>query len=248
VDDAELVGGVLVDVRDPQGGARALAELLTARKLDKRAAGTAGFDPDLVDVLRNRFGSDDERIKWACELGAAWVNGRRSIVTKEPWDIVASLPTGTPMPHGLRRTTGETLMQLVSQSSKTLRLAAPFIDWPGISFLADALAAATARGVTLQVLLPTRSSHAGGALGELETTIERDGTIANYSVARLRFDAPWAHLKVLSSDSVAAYIGSANVTGAGIAGPNLELGVLVRGPAVAVVERVLDLYQEHEPR
>jgi len=139
-------------------------------------------------------------------------------------------------------------MQLVSQSSKTLRLAAPFIDWPGISFLADALAAATARGVTLQVLLPTRSSHAGGALGELETTIERDGTIANYSVARLRFDAPWAHLKVLSSDSVAAYIGSANVTGAGIAGPNLELGVLVRGPAVAVVERVLDLYQEHEPR
>jgi phosphatidylserine/phosphatidylglycerophosphate/cardiolipin synthase-like enzyme len=61
-------------------------------------------------------------------------------------------------------------------------------------------------------------------------------------------DAPWAHLKVLSSDSVAAYIGSANVTGAGIAGPNLELGILVRGPAVAVVERVLDLYREPSPR
>jgi len=96
--------------------------------------------------------------------------------------------------------------------------------------------------------LPTRSTHAGDALDELEATIRRDGDVANYAVASLRFDAPWAHLKVLSCDSVAAYIGSANVTGAGIAGPNLELGILVRGPAVAVVERVLDIYQETSPR
>jgi phosphatidylserine/phosphatidylglycerophosphate/cardiolipin synthase-like enzyme len=139
-------------------------------------------------------------------------------------------------------------MQLVSQSSRTLRLAAPFIDLPGISFLADALAAATARGVALQLFLPTRSTHAGDALDELEATIRRAGDVANYSVVAMRLDAPWAHLKVLSSDSVAAYIGSANVTGAGIAGPNLELGILVRGPAVAVVERVLDLYREPSPR
>ena len=46
----------------------------------------------------------------------------------------------------------------------------------------------------------------------------------------------------MTSDSVAAYIGSANVTGAGIAGHNLKLGVLVRGPTVAVVEQILDLY------
>jgi hypothetical protein len=49
---------------------------------------------------------------------------------------------------------------------------------------------------------------------------------------------------VLSCDSTAAYIGSANITGAGIAGHNLELGVLVRGPAVAVVEEVLDLFRQ----
>lgn len=142
------------------------------------------------------------------------------------------------------RTTGETLMQLVSQSSSTLRLAAPFIDLPGISFLADALAAATARGASVQILLPTRSTHAVAALGQLEATIRGDGNIDHYSVGSLRFDAPWAHLKVLSCDSMVAYIGSANVTGAGMAGPNLELGVLVRGPAVATVDRVLDLYMD----
>jgi hypothetical protein len=70
------------------------------------------------------------------------------------------------------------------------------------------------------------------------------GTIGNFRISRLRFDAPWAHLKVVTSDSIAAYIGSANVTGAGIAGHNLELGVLVRGPTVAVVEQTLDLYRQ----
>ncbi len=135
-------------------------------------------------------------------------------------------------------------MQLVTQSTTSLRLAAPFIDLPGISHLADGLAAATARGVHLEILLPTRSTHAGGALHELRATIARDGNSANLSVAAIREDAPWAHLKALTSDSRAAYIGSANVTGAGLAGLNLELGILVRGPAVAVVERVLDLFRE----
>ena len=48
----------------------------------------------------------------------------------------------------------------MSASSRTLRIVAPFIDWLGLSFLADALSAATARGVSLEVLLPTRSTHA----------------------------------------------------------------------------------------
>jgi phosphatidylserine/phosphatidylglycerophosphate/cardiolipin synthase-like enzyme len=244
VDDAELVGGVLVDSADPHVAARTLAVLLGAATSDRAVSARAGFDPDLVEVLRARLRTDSERIDDACALGAAWVMGRRSVVVAEPWDLVASLPAGTPLPPGLRRTTGETLMQLVAQSVRSLRLVAPFIDALGMLFIADALAAATARGVRLQILLPTRSTHAGGAIGELEATIRRDGDAANYTVATLRSDAPWAHLKVLSCDSIAAYIGSANVTGAGIAGPNLELGILVRGSAVAVVERVLDLFRE----
>jgi len=48
---------------------------------------------------------------------------------------------------------------------------------------------------------------------------------------------------VLSANASAAYIGSANVTRAGIASENLELGVLVRGSAVATVEELLDLFR-----
>lgn len=242
--DAELVGGVLYSASDPWRTARDLAGVLTAPGANRRRAVGLGLDPVLVNVLHAHFGADTARIEIACNLGAAWVLGRRSVSSAEPWDLVASLPGNTPLPPGLTHTTGETLVQLVTQSTMSLRLAAPFMDLPGISHLADGLAAATARGVRLEILLPTRSTRAGGALHELRTIIAKDGDSACLSVATLRVEAPWAHLKALTSDSRAAYIGSANVTGAGLAGPNLELGILVRGPAVAVVERVLDLFRE----
>jgi phosphatidylserine/phosphatidylglycerophosphate/cardiolipin synthase-like enzyme len=45
-------------------------------------------------------------------------------------------------------------------------------------------------------------------------------------------------------DGETAYVGSANLTESGLAGRNLELGVLVRGSQVVVIEHILDLYQE----
>jgi phosphatidylserine/phosphatidylglycerophosphate/cardiolipin synthase-like enzyme len=244
VDDAELVGGVLLDTADPRDAARQLAELLLAPVTDRLTASRAGLHPDLIDALRTRLGRDGDRIGTACQEGAAWVLGRRSVVVGEPWELVASLPGGTTLPTGLRRTTGETLVQLAVHAKRRLRLAVPFMDRSGLSFLADALAAATFRGVAVEILVPTRSSHAGDALEDLEATIRTSGVVSLLTRSRLRFDAPWAHLKVMTSDSTAAYIGSANVTGAGIAGRNLELGVFVRGPAVATVEEVLDLYRD----
>jgi phosphatidylserine/phosphatidylglycerophosphate/cardiolipin synthase-like enzyme len=243
MDDAELVGGALVDADDPRAAARQLARLIGERKTDRAAALGAGIHPDLVDVLRTRLGSDRDRVSALCQEGAAWVLGRRSIVALEPWDIVASLPAGTALPQGLKRTTGESLVQLITQAKMAIRLATPFIDRSGLSFLGDALAAATARGVAFEVLMPTRSTHADDALVELDRTIRLSGVPGNFQVSHLQLDAPWAHLKVLTADSSAAYIGSANLTGAGITGRNLELGVLVRGAAVSVVDRVLDLFR-----
>lgn len=244
MDDAELVGGVLDGSPDPRGASRLLIELLLSPHTDRPAASRAGLHPELVDVLRVRIGSDRDRVANACQEGAAWVLGRRSVLIEEPWDLVASLPGSTVLPSGLRRTTGETLIQLVVKATRTLKLAAPFIDWPGLSFLSDALIAATARGVMLEILLPTRSSHADDALKELEHAIQTTGETNHFQVSSLRADAPWAHLKVMTSDASAAYIGSANVTGAGLAGPNLELGVLVRGSSVLVVEEILDIYRD----
>lgn len=245
MDDAELVGGVLVGCDDPRKAAAQLANLLLASRVDRAAAARAGLEPELVDVLRGRLGHyNRDRISSLCQEAAAWVLGRRSVAVMDPWDLVASLPSWAQLPVGLRRTTGETLILLVVQSIRTLRMAAPFIDRVGLSFMSEALAAATSRDVQLEILLPTRSTHADGALDDLTATIARDGRPSNFSVSTLRDDAPWAHLKVLTSDSEAAYIGSANVTGAGIGGRNLELGVLIRGAPVVVVERILDMFRQ----
>ena len=244
MDDAELVGGVLDAAPDPRHAAHQLADLLLAPLADPAAAAQAGLTPELVEVLRVRLGDDPNRVTTACQQGAAWVLGRRSVTAQEPWDLVASLPTGTDLPPGLSRTTGETMVQLVVEATTTLRLATPFIDSPGLSFLCEPLAAATARGVTLEILLPTRSSHAHDALNDLKNAIIRHGSIDHLQMSRFRTDAPWAHLKVLTADASIAYIGSANITRAGLAGPNLELGVLVRGSSVQAVERILDIYRE----
>jgi Phosphatidylserine/phosphatidylglycerophosphate/cardiolipin synthases and related enzymes len=244
MDDAEFLGGVLHDAADPYAAARVLTALLLSQS-DRTAARRADFDPDLVDVVRAKLGGDPDRMAMACTLGAAWIMGRRSVAAPEPWELVASLPPGTRLPAGLRRTTGETLMQVVVEATRTLRLVSPFIDRPALDFLADALAAATLRGVRLEVLLPTRSTHAGDALDELRRTIREHGRPEKLAVCGLQGDAPWAHLKVLTADSTVAYIGSANVTAAGIAGANLELGVLVRGSTVAVVEGLLDQFRQH---
>lgn len=244
MDDAELVGGVLFDAADPYAAASDLTGLLLAARLDPIAARRAGFDRDLVEVVRLRLGGDQDRISIACSLGAAWVMGRRSVAAPEPWDLVASLPPGTRLPPGLHRTTGETLMGLVVGAATAVRLVSPFIDRLGLDFLGDAIASATLRDVRVEVLLPTRSTHAAQALSQLRQTIVDHGRPERLTISTLRTDAPWAHLKVLTSDSTAAYIGSANVTGPGISGPNLELGVLVRGPAVVVVERILDEFRQ----
>ncbi|MYB30543.1 MAG: hypothetical protein F4Y18_05860 [Cenarchaeum sp. SB0663_bin_5] len=244
MDDAELVGGVLDAAPDPHHAAHQLADLLLAPLADPATAARVGLHPELVDVLRARLGDDPDRVITACQQGAAWVLGRRSVPTEAPWDLVASLPVGTDLPPGLSRTTGETMAQLVIEATTTLRLASPFINRPGLSFLCEPLTVATARGVTLEILLPTRSSEADDALNDLEKAVTRDGSIDHLRMSRFRADAPWAHLKVLTADASAAYIGSANITRAGLAGHNLELGVLVRGPGVRVVEQVLDNYRE----
>jgi phosphatidylserine/phosphatidylglycerophosphate/cardiolipin synthase-like enzyme len=244
MNDAELLGGVLCDTANPYSAASVLASLLRGDHPDPLTARRAGLDPELVRVVRSRLAGDPERIEMACQLGAAWVMGRRSAATPDPWDLVASLPTGVDLPAGLHHTTGETLMALIVGAVTSIRLVSPFIDRIGLTFLEDALASATLRDVQVEVLLPTRSTHALDALAVLRNTIAEHGDRRRLTISMLRTDAPWAHLKVLTSDSTQAYIGSANVTGRGITGPNLELGVLVRGPAVVVVERILDRFRQ----
>lgn len=242
MDRAELIGGALVGHPDPRSAARTLASLLVSDETDDAEAIRSGLDPELVRVLRIRLGGPGQQLEQACQEGAAWVLGRRSVALAHPWELVATLPSSAALPPGLRHTTGETMTHLIVGATMSIRVASPFIERVGLSYLADALAAATARGVELEVLIPDRSTHAAEALAELTRVLRREGDLTRFRTISLDVDAPWAHLKVVTRDRDAAYIGSANVTSAGIGGRNLELGILVRGPAVETVHALLDMF------
>ncbi len=242
--ESELVGGVLFDADDPVDAGRVLVQLLTADTVDRSRARAAGLEPALVESLKRRLPPDRPSIELACANGAAWVLGRRSSQSKESWEVVATLPSDAmSLPRGLRRTTAETMIGLASTARQRIRLAAPYVDGRGLGFLTDAVAAATRRGVVVEVFDPIGWEPARAAIASLRDAVGTSGDPSNLRLVRSRPDTPFSHLKVMVVDGTAAYVGSANVTGAGLAGGNLELGVLLRGSQVAVIEGLLGVYQ-----
>src|SRR5581483_6828612 len=203
-----------------------------------------GLDPELVDVLRRRLPADPAARELACLAGAAWVAGRRSMVNVEPWALVATLPPGIALPDGVRRATAETLIGLISGARESLFITAPFIDEAGMTVLVESLVAATSRDVRVLLIAPGRSRFAAAALDLLRAAVATRGDLGRLEVRSLDPEGPWAHLKVVVADHTAAYIGSANLTGPGLAGRNLELGVLVKGPDARVVDDILQMWME----
>jgi len=244
MEDAELVGGILLASPDIRAAARALVELLEAEALDPAKAQVHGLEPELVAVLRTRFKREQERICEVCALGAAWAMGRASTAVAGAWELVASWPSGESMPQGLRRTTGETLIYLITSAVRRIRLVAPFMDESGVGYLVDALAAATRRNVSVELFVPTRSTHCVEAIAALGATVGRAGNPRLLSNVAFRSDAPWAHLKVMTTDGLRAYLGSANFTGPALGGANLELGVLLDGEQVHTIDSALLQFRE----
>ena len=138
------------------------------------------------------------------------------------------------------------MIGMASNAEERIRIAAPYIDEQGIAFLADALAAATKRGVHVDLFDPVSWQPSREAVEAVTKVIRESGDVTRLHLVRAVRDAPFSHLKVMVVDESMAYVGSANITGAGLAGRNLELGVVVRGRQVAVVAAILELYQEVE--
>lgn len=240
--EAELVGGALFYTEDPVAAAKILVELLASNEVDIDLARSIGVDPDLVPSLRRSLPSERMPLELICAEGAGWVMGRRSSTVDRLWEAVASLPQGVQLPPGLRRTTGETMIGMASNATNRIRLIAPYLDTSGMGFLVDAIVSATDRDVNVELFNPQSWAPAEGAIASLTDAIAERGNPEMFHLVHVVNDAPFAHLKVMVVDGTMAYIGSANITAAGLAGRNLELGVLVHGNEVQVIESVLDLF------
>jgi phosphatidylserine/phosphatidylglycerophosphate/cardiolipin synthase-like enzyme len=135
-----------------------------------------------------------------------------------------------------RQTLG-VLTELIASASDRLIISAPFLQ-PGAGIstgvLNSAIKAALLRGVKVELVTTGQSLSAFDktALGDFPTGSLR---ISQPTTNVLDPKNLGSHAKFCVSDGVAAYIGSANLTGPGLTG-HIELGVLVRGPLARQVE------------
>lgn len=135
------------------------------------------------------------------------------------------------------RTTMGVLMQLVVQARERILIAAPFIQsnvGKSAEVLRTALAQAASGGVTLQII------SVGTGLQGTEQLLASMKPKPNCRVFRphrelIEGNRLGLHAKFCVVDGARAYVGSANLTGPGLA-QHLEMGVLVHGPAAKQIE------------
>lgn len=157
------------------------------------------------------------------------------------WSPVATLPPDLRAllhPPPLRQTAG-VLLDLVDRATEDIRLAVPFVDPRAVEFLTEPLIGAGRRGVNVTIV--TSSGHAA-RFAEMAHRWKADPDIAaRLRVSEVQTDLSLlgSHAKVLMMDEERGYVGSANLTAAGLGG-HIELGVEVAGPQVAELVCVLD--------
>lgn len=154
------------------------------------------------------------------------------------WAPVATLPSELRVllrPPPVRETAG-VLLELIDGAATGLKLPTPFVDRGGITFLSGALVGAGRRGVVTDVITsPGQASMfsdlarqwSGEAIGRLRIT-----EVATH------LSPLGSHAKIVVADAERAYVGSANLTGAGL-GRHVEIGVEVKGPHVGDLVRIL---------
>ncbi len=231
-------GALLLGARDPIDAAHALVDYVRSPRSEARhSLERAGIAPHSVDDFRALFPPEPEAVADAAAFGAYWALGHRARPERpDRWFPVMS---GTDLdPETFDRRTGETLVGLIARSRERLRLFSAYVDGSGLRALEPALAGATNRGVVVD-LVTVRRLERDDAAHVLASLLDADGDRARLRIHRLE-GMPWfPHLKLLTADRAAAYIGSANMTFAGMT-TNFEVGALVEGAAVVAYEALVD--------
>lgn len=231
-------GALLLAAHDPIDAAHSLVEYVRSRDGDAgRALERVGIARHTVDDFRALLPSDEGQLEASASFGAYWALGHRA--RSERLDRWFPVMSGTDLDRDtFERRTGETLVGLIARARDHLRLFSAYVDGSGLRALEPALAGATNRGVAVD-LVTVRRLEREDAPDVLGSLLDVDGDRSRLHIHRLEGMTWFPHLKLLTVDGTAAYIGSANMTFAGMT-TNFEVGALVEGPAVVAYEALVD--------
>jgi PLD-like domain len=230
-------GSLLIRAADPRLAAHHLIDYLVAPdEGSRRSLEDSGVSPRIADDFRSILPSDRFELSRACDLGAVWVEGRRSAAAASSWEPVVS---GRGLdPKTFDRLTAETMIGLIMGARREIRLFGAYVDRGGLRALSYALIEAMRRG-SLCAFGYRYESDRTGAVDDLVRSVEEARMQERCLVFPITDDLAFPHLKLLAVDGERAYIGSANVTFPALT-TNLELGALVEGPDVRVYEQLFD--------
>jgi hypothetical protein len=194
---------------------RTLAVVDTSGRLDRRRASDVGIALDLVG---DSFDLAPPRSTWAP-------------VATLPAEVLSLV-----RPPPMRQTAG-VLLALIDRSTECVTLAAPFVDSAAVHHLHGSLMAAVRRGVAVHVLTSVGRGAEWAPLVDDALGTPR----CNLAVTELHTEISTlgSHAKVLLVDRNEGYVGSANLTAAGL-GRHVEIGVELSGPQVDELARLLD--------
>lgn len=158
-------------------------------------------------------------------------------IASPTWAPVATLPSEVRMLLRLPpfRQTAGVLLGLIDRSVDSIVLAAPFVDGNAVEFLRTSIVTAMTRGVKVDVLTSSGRSQALRPLVEDAVCDSR----CRLTVTELEtvISSLGSHAKVLLADGREGYVGSANLTTAGL-GRHVEIGVELAGPQVPDLVRL----------
>ena len=196
----------------------------TLHQLVTTPAARAALDRLIVAWKRTKISGD---VLAGILVGAAYA---RQLAQRE--SSVELVWTGPTTPFVATRRTEQVLLDLIGHAQNDLFLVS-FVAYE-VSSIVDALNAATARGVAIQILLETSTAHGGSLSVDPIATMRRCVPSAALYVWTDR-SAPFAegrvHAKVAVADGNAAFLTSANLTGHALE-KNMEAGVVISGGQV----------------
>lgn len=131
-------------------------------------------------------------------------------------------------------------MNMISESRKRVRILNPFFSEDVAGILRDFLPPAIMRGACVEII--SRDILKGENRNSLRTIMSNLPAQARRRIRIYEFprELGYLHAKVLTIDSVKAYIGSANLTDISVRN-SFELGVVITGDGVREIDSIIDI-------
>lgn len=226
--------------------------LLVNEGIAERLEGAASIEGYLLSVDSNRLREYlDEEAKTAEVLERAEARATSSKGVAPQVEVVATLPPSlfAARAAGPLGSIEPAIRKIIASGREMVWIVNPFFDPFGLSSLVPSIAGATDRGVSVRLLTRAGDVQWAGLFASVKAAnggAKRPNSLSRLEVrsflkkdegsGRLQYAL---HSKVVLADSTICYIGSANVTEHGLR-HNFELGVVVRGEAVAGVRSLLE--------